>query len=117
MVLHTNHANELDDEVRSACARLRAAGVTLLNQSVLLRGVNDDVESLADLSRELMNAGVTPYYLHLLDRVRGTAHFGVTESEAQRLVTALSERLSGYLVPRLVREVPGAPYKVPSASI
>jgi EF-P beta-lysylation protein EpmB len=115
-VLHTNHPNELDSEVRAACAKLRRAGVTLLNQSVLLRGVNDDVDTLADLSRALMDAGVVPYYLHLLDRVRGTAHFDVAEAEAQRLVEALSIRLSGYLVPRLVREVPGAPYKVPSVS-
>jgi EF-P beta-lysylation protein EpmB len=113
-VLHTNHPNELDSEVRAACAKLRRAGVTLLNQSVLLRGVNDDVDTLADLSRALMDAGVVPYYLHLLDRVRGTAHFDVEESEARRLVETLSARLSGYLVPRLVREVPGAPYKVPS---
>jgi EF-P beta-lysylation protein EpmB len=114
VVLHTNHANEIDDEVRSACAKLRAAGVTLLNQSVLLRGVNDDVDTLAHLSRALVDAGVMPYYLHLPDRVRGTAHFDVVEADAQRLVERLSARLSGYLVPRLVREVPGAPYKVPS---
>jgi len=114
MVLHTNHANEIDGEVRAACEKLRAAGVTLLNQSVLLRGVNDDVDTLAQLSRSLFDAGVTPYYLHLPDRVRGTAHFDVAEGDAQRLVNDLSARLSGYLVPRLVREVPGAPYKVPS---
>jgi len=115
-VLHSNHANELDREVRAACARLRSAGATLLNQSVLLKGVNDDVDTLADLSRALMDAGVVPYYLHLPDRVRGTAHFDVAEAEARRLVESLSTRLSGYLVPRLVREVPGAPYKVPNVS-
>ena len=76
-VLHTNHPNEIDDDVRAACANLRAAGVTLLNQSVLLAGVNDDVDTLAGLSRVLMDAGVVPYYLHLPDRVRGTAHFDV----------------------------------------
>jgi EF-P beta-lysylation protein EpmB len=113
-VLHTNHANEIDADVREACARLRSAGVTLLNQSVLLRGVNDNVETLAQLSRSLMDAGVVPYYLHLPDRVRGTAHFDVAESEAQRLVAALGARLSGYLVPRLVREIPGASSKVQS---
>jgi len=112
-VLHTNHPNEIDSEVRAACAKLRAAGVTLLNQAVLLRGVNDDIDTLAQLSRSLMDAGVVPYYLHLPDRVRGTAHFDVAEVEARRLVEGLSARLSGYLVPRLVREVPGAPYKVP----
>jgi EF-P beta-lysylation protein EpmB len=110
-VLHINHANEIDTAVRDACARLRAAGVTLLNQSVLLRGVNDDVDALAALSGALFDAGITPYYLHLPDRVRGTAHFDVAEAEARRLVEALSARLSGYLVPRLVREVPGAPSK------
>jgi EF-P beta-lysylation protein EpmB len=114
LVLHVNHPNELDSDVRIACAKLRDAGATLLNQSVLLRGVNDSVETLADLSRGLMDAGVMPYYLHLPDRVRGTAHFDVPEAQAQRLVETLGTRLSGYLVPRLVREVPGAPYKVPS---
>jgi EF-P beta-lysylation protein EpmB len=110
-VLHINHANEIDAAVREACGQLRAAGVTLLNQSVLLKGVNDDVDALAALSGALFDAGITPYYLHLPDRVRGTAHFGVAEAEASRLVEALSARLSGYLVPRLVREVPGAPSK------
>jgi EF-P beta-lysylation protein EpmB len=117
VVLHSNHPNEIDSEVRAACAKLRAAGVTLLNQSVLLKGINDDVDTLAQLSRSLMEAGVLPYYLHLPDRVRGTAHFEVDEAEARRLVDVLSTRLSGYLVPRLVREVPGAPYKVPSVAI
>ncbi len=115
-VLHTNHPNELDSEVRAACARLRAAGVTLLNQSVLLKGVNDNADTLAQLSRGLMEAGVVPYYLHLPDRVRGTAHFDVAEADAQRLVGELAARLSGYLVPRLVREVPGAASKVPSVT-
>jgi EF-P beta-lysylation protein EpmB len=113
-VLHTNHANEIDGDVRAACARLRKSGVTLLNQSVLLRGINDHVDTLAELSRALVDAGVTPYYLHLADRVRGTAHFEVPESEARRLVAGLTARLSGYLVPRLVREIPGAASKVAS---
>ena len=110
-VLHVNHPNEIDGEVRSACARLRAAGVTLLNQSVLLAGVNDDVDTLKCLSVTLMDAGVLPYYLHLPDRVRGTAHFDVAEQRARDLVAALTAQLSGYLVPRLVREIPGAPSK------
>lgn len=110
-VLHVNHPNEIDAAVSGACARLRAAGVTLLNQSVLLDGVNDDVDTLARLSGTLFDAGVTPYYLHLPDRVRGTAHFEVAEARARRLVEALAARLSGYLVPRLVREIPGAPGK------
>jgi EF-P beta-lysylation protein EpmB len=110
-VLHVNHPNEIDADVRAACARLRGAGVTLLNQSVLLRGVNDDVETLERLSRDLLDAGVLPYYLHLPDRVRGTAHFDVEEHRARDLVAELTSRVSGYLVPRLVREVPGASSK------
>ncbi len=110
-VLHTNHGNEIDDAVRAACARLRGAGVMLLNQSVLLKGVNDDVDTLAELSAALFDTGVAPYYLHLPDRVRGTAHFDVPEATALRLVSELTARLSGYLVPRLVREVPGASSK------
>lgn len=113
VVLHSNHGNEIDDSVRAACARLRAAGATLLNQSVLLRGVNDSVEALSDLSQRLFAAGVVPYYLHLLDRVRGAAHFEVPEPAAQRLMGELAATLSGYLVPRLVREVPGGPAKIP----
>ena len=117
-VLHVNHANEIDDSVRAACARLRGAGVTLLNQSVLLRGrERRPGHPGRSLARALFDAGITPYYLHLPDRVRGTAHFDVSEPEAQRLVAALSARLSGYLVPRLVREVPGAASKVPSAHL
>ena len=98
----------INDDVRSACAALRAAGLMLLNQSVLLRGVNDDVETLRRLSCALFEAGVTPYYLHLPDRVRGTAHFDVEEHVARELIDGLTRQLSGYLVPRLVREVPGA---------
>lgn len=115
MVLHANHANEIDADVHEACARLRAAGATLLNQSVLLRGVNDDVDTLQRLSCALADAGVMPYYLHLPDRVRGTAHFDVDEEKARELVAGLRARLSGYLVPRLVREVPGAASKMPVA--
>jgi EF-P beta-lysylation protein EpmB len=111
-VLHVNHPNEIDADVRSACEMLRKAGVTLLNQTVLLRGVNDDVEILAELSRRLFDAGVLPYYLHVLDRVRGAAHFEVPQTEAQAIAGQLAARLSGYLVPRLVREIYGAPAKV-----
>ena len=111
-VLHANHANEIDDDVREACARLRAARVTLLNQTVLLSGVNDDSAVLADLSRALFGAGVLPYYLHVLDRVSGAAHFDVTETRAQEIAGELAAQLPGYLVPRLVREVEGAPAKV-----
>ena len=111
-VLHVNHPNELDAELAGACARLRATGVTLLNQSVLLAGINDDVRVLAALSQRLFAAGVLPYYLHALDRVRGAAHFAVADERARALAGQLAAELPGYLVPRLVREVSGAPAKV-----
>lgn len=111
LVLHANHARELDDAVEVALRRIAAHRVTLLSQSVLLRGVNDDLETLAALSERLMAIGVLPYYLHLLDRVRGSAHFEVDEHRAVTLHTALRERLPGYLVPRLVRETAGAKSK------
>jgi L-lysine 2,3-aminomutase len=114
VVIHANHAAELDDAVAAALARLRDAGATLLNQSVLLRGVNDDAHALAQLSESLMACGVLPYYLHLLDRVAGTAHFEVDEARAAALMQDLREKLPGYLVPRLVRELAGAPSKVPA---
>ena len=113
VVLHANHANEFDSTVDAAAARLRDAGATLLNQAVLLRGVNDTVEALAALSERGFEAGVLPYYLHQLDRVQGAAHFEVADDEARRLHAALAARLSGYLVPRLVREVAGDPGKRP----
>lgn len=113
MVVHANHANELDDTVATAHHALRKAGVHLLNQAVLLRGVNDSVEALEDLSEALFAQGVLPYYLHLLDRVAGTAHFEVPEEHAITLHQALQGRLPGYLVPRLVREVAGDPGKRP----
>jgi EF-P beta-lysylation protein EpmB len=113
VVLHANHPNELDDPVRAACVRLRQAGAVLLNQSVLLRGINDDADTLAGLSERLFDFGVLPYYLHQLDRVRGTAHFEVAGDASRELLKALRARLPGYLVPRLVREVPGQPGKTP----
>ncbi len=112
-VVHINHANEIDDDVTQAMRRIRDSGVVLLNQSVLLRGVNDTVEALIDLSEALIEASVLPYYLHLLDRVHGAAHFDVSDEDARQLVDALRARVPGYLVPRLVREVEGAPSKVP----
>ena len=112
IVLHSNHPNEIDDEVREACVRLRQTGVTLLNQAVLLRDVNDNADILAELSQKLFDAGVLPYYLHVLDRVRGAAHFDISEDSARALAGQLAARLPGYLVPRLVREVHGAPAKV-----
>jgi EF-P beta-lysylation protein EpmB len=117
VVLHANHANEIDASVAAAAARLRDAGATLLNQSVLLRGVNDSPDALAALSERLFDAGILPYYLHVLDPVRGSAHFDVPDEEARRLHATLTARLPGYLVPRLVREVPGAAHKVSIASV
>jgi len=111
VVIHANHAQELDATTRAACARIADSGATLLNQSVLLRGVNDSVAALAQLSEGLFAAGVLPYYLHLLDRVQGAAHFDVSEVVACQLMAGLNARLPGYLVPRLVREQPGAPGK------
>lgn len=113
VVLHTNHAREVDDSVRVAIRRLNQAGALILNQSVLLRGVNDSADALSDLSNILFDTGVLPYYLHVTDRVRGAAHFEVDEHTARRLVEDVMGRLPGYLVPRLVREIPGAPAKSP----
>lgn len=113
VVVHANHANEIDDQVRRACADLRGAGATLLNQSVLLGGVNDSAEALAQLSEALFEAGVLPYYLHVLDKVQGAAHFDVDEARAIGLYEELTASLPGYLVPRLVREVAGAAAKTP----
>ena len=113
MVVHANHAQEFDEAVDAALARLRSAGALLLNQAVLLRGINDSVEALAALSERGHAAGVLPYYLHQLDRVQGTAHFEVPDARATELHRSLAARLSGYLVPRLVREVAGDPGKRP----
>lgn len=113
VVIHANHAREFDASVDAALARLRAAGATLLNQAVLLRGVNDDVQTLADLCERGHVAGVLPYYLHQLDRVAGSAHFEVDDTRALALHAALMARLPGYLVPKLVREVAGDPAKRP----
>lgn len=118
VVVHANHAQEIDRTVRTAIAGLRAADTTVLNQAVLLRGINDRVADLVALSEALFEAGALPYYLHLLDRVAGAAHFDTAADAAQRLLADLAARLPGYLVPRLVREEPGAPAKavLPPAS-
>lgn len=106
-VIHANHANEFDASVDAALAQLRGSGAHLLNQAVLLRGVNDSVGALAALSERSFAAGVLPYYLHQLDRVEGVAHFEVDDATARALHQALAARLSGYLVPKLVREIAG----------
>ncbi len=113
IVIHANHPRELSPEVIEALAALRRTGATLLNQSVLLRGVNADPDCLIELSEALFAAGVLPYYLHLLDPVAGAAHFAVPVAEAREILLRLRAALPGYLVPKLVREVPGAPSKLP----
>ncbi len=107
MVLHVNHARELDDETAETLADLRRAGVHLLNQAVLLRGVNDSTDSQRQLCEALFTQGVLPYYLHLLDPVAGAAHHAVSEAEALALHQGLRQSLPGYLVPRLAQECPG----------
>ena len=110
MVLHFNHPRELADPVSERLAGLRPV-CPLLNQTVLLRGVNDDVATLAQLSERLFDSGVLPYYIHLLDRVQGAAHFEVDEAAARTLMAALRRALPGYLTPRLVKEQEGEPAK------
>jgi EF-P beta-lysylation protein EpmB len=107
MVLHSNHPDELGTEVAQALTRLRTAGVTLLNQSVLLKGVNDNPATLISLSEKLYRCGVLPYYLHLLDKVKGAAHFDVPEADALAIYEAIKAELPGYLLPKLVREEAG----------
>lgn len=113
MVVHINHANEVDDELANNLKKLRDSGVTMLNQSVLLKGVNNTAEAQVALNERVFEAGVLPYYLHLLDKVAGAAHFDVAESEAIALQAEVIKRLPGYLVPKLVREIGGQPSKTP----
>jgi EF-P beta-lysylation protein EpmB len=112
MVLHANHVNELDADVATAIDRLRRAGVMLLNQAVLLRGVNDTIDAQCALSRRLIEIGVTPYYLHQLDRVAGAAHFEVAIDQGHALIAEMRRRLPGYAVPQYVQEQPGELHKV-----
>jgi KamA family protein len=113
VVVHANHPQEIDDDVDDALAKLAGSATALLNQSVLLRGVNDDAATLAQLSRTLFRSGALPYYLHMPDRVTGTAHFAVADSHAIEIVDELRSMLPGYLVPRLMREIPGRLSKTP----
>ena len=113
VVIHSNHPAELDASVAEALSDLREAGITLLNQSVLLRGINDDSDTLCLLSEKLYQTGVLPYYLHLLDPVAGGAHFDVTQFTARQIYRQLLDRLPGYLVPKLVRESPSNTSKTP----
>ena len=113
LVNHINHAREIDGAFCEAMAQLRRAGVTLLNQSVLLRSVNDDAQTLAALSNALFDAGVMPYYLHVLDHVQGAAHFLVSDDDARNIMRELLTLVSGYMVPKLAREIGGEPSKTP----
>lgn len=113
MVVHVNHANEIDAEFESAMRKLQHQGVTLLNQSVLLKNVNDSADAQVALSQRLFDIGVMPYYLHMLDKVAGASHFLVEDNEAVKLQREVIKRLPGYLVPKLVREIGGQPGKTP----
>ena len=113
MVIHCNHANEIDTLTAEYLQRARAAGVMLLNQAVLLKGVNDSVNAQTALSQRLFAAGVLPYYLHVLDKVAGAAHFDRDEEFAIELYWLLLAKLPGYLMPKLVRELPNEAFKVP----
>ncbi|WP_217521497.1 EF-P beta-lysylation protein EpmB [Vibrio metschnikovii] len=113
LVTHINHANEINAELSQQLARLRAEKVTLLNQSVLLKGVNDSVPAQVALSEALFDAGILPYYLHVLDKVQGAAHFYVSDEQARTIIAGLIEQVSGYLVPKLTREIGGRPSKTP----
>lgn len=111
MVVHANHARELADDVAASLDKLRRAGIMLLNQAVLLRGVNDSVAAQKELSERLVAVGVVPYYLHQLDRVAGAAHFEVPIDEGRQIISELRSQLPGYMVPRYVQEIAGEPSK------
>lgn len=113
MVIHANHPNEIDEETALYLNRTRMAGVVLLNQTVLLKDINDNADVLASLSEKLWQAGVLPYYLHVLDKVAGASHFLVDDKKAVAIYWQLLAKCAGYLVPKLVRETPHAPYKTP----
>jgi EF-P beta-lysylation protein EpmB len=112
MVMHCNHAQEINDDVRSVCETLNQSGIKLLNQTVLLWGINDTVEAQRDLAWALFDSGITPYYLHCFDPVKGAHHFDLPVSQAKQLYDNLRNVLPGYLVPQLVKEVPGEKAKV-----
>ena len=113
LVNHINHANEINDELKLALSKLRRSGVILLNQGVVLKGVNNCVNSLKNLSESLFDAGVLPYYMHVLDKVQGAAHFYISDEEAKQHMQGLMAEVSGYLVPKLTREIGGRSSKTP----
>lgn len=112
LVLHSNHANELNSNVQSACKKIQNINITLLNQSVLLKGINDNAQQLCALSEKLFEFGILPYYLHLLDKANGTGHFEVEQKTAIALMDQVKKQLPGYLIPKLIREQAGAPNKI-----
>jgi L-lysine 2,3-aminomutase len=112
VVIHANHANELDDSVAESLAKLSNAGIVLLNQTVLLTGINDTIEAQAALCERLINLRVLPYYLHQLDRVSGAAHFEVPMNVGREIIAQLRTRLPGYAVPRYVTEIAGEASKM-----
>lgn len=113
LVTHINHAQEIDQTLVNALAQLKQVGVTLLNQGVMLKGVNDSVVSQVALSNALFDAGILPYYMHVLDKVQGAAHFFISDQEAKKIMAGVLEQISGYLVPKLTREVGGRASKTP----
>jgi EF-P beta-lysylation protein EpmB len=113
LVLHANHANEMSETLKARLNTLREKGVTLLNQSVLLKGINDSADAISDLSETLFEAGVLPYYLHVLDKVQGASHFYVSDDKGRAIMEEAIKRLPGFLVPKLVREIGGQPGKTP----
>ena len=113
LVLHANHANEMSETLKVRLNILREKGVTLLNQSVLLKGINDSADAISDLSETLFEAGVLPYYLHVLDKVQGASHFYVSDDKGRAIMEEAIKRLPGFLVPKLVREIGGQPGKTP----
>mgnify|MGYP005987475193 CR=1 FL=1 len=113
IVFHINHANEIDQHVSNAIKPLIAANIPLFNQSVLLKGINDDADVLAALCERVFDIGIQPYYLHLFDKVQGVAHFDVCEKEAKKIILQLMAILPGYLMPKFVREIAGEANKTP----
>jgi len=111
LVLHINHANEIDQAVENSIAQCIDEGITMLNQTVLLKGINDNVATLSALSEKLFDCGVMPYYLHLLDPVAGASHFDIDLDRAKQIYALLQADLPGFLVPKLVREIAGKNHK------
>ncbi len=113
LVTHINHAQEINQELSEALSKLKRVGVTLLNQGVMLKGVNDSVDAQVQLSEALFDSGVLPYYIHVLDKVQGAAHFYISDQQAKAIMAGVIERVSGYLVPKLTREIGGRSSKTP----